>query len=36
MRVGLLVQRLVGLPNALDYTADVVNRGECRLALDIG
>ena len=36
MRIGLLVQRLFGLPTALDYTADIVKREECSLALDIG
>lgn len=36
MNLGPLLQRLMGVPNALDYTREILSRAECRLTLDVG
>lgn len=36
MSIALVAKRLLDLPSALDYTADLVERSGCRFALDIG
>ncbi len=36
MIIGSLIQRLVRLPSALDYTQEIIRRPDCRLVLDVG
>jgi hypothetical protein len=36
MNVNLIVHRLIGIPTALDYTTEIVNRAECVSTLDVG
>jgi SAM-dependent methyltransferase len=36
MKIGLIVHRLFGAPRAADYTRELIGKGECRLALDVG
>lgn len=36
MNVNLIFHRLIGIPTALDYTKQIVNRSECVSTLDVG
>lgn len=36
MEVALILQRILGIPTAFDYTKDVIDKSECALAIDVG